>query len=99
PGRFDRHVTIDRPDLEGRKAILAVHARGKPFDETVDLAVVARRTPGFTGADLANVINEAPLLSARWGKKSIGGKEIEEGIDRGLAGPAGKDPGMNEPEK
>ena len=57
PGRFDRHITVDRPDLEGRKAILKVHSRGKPFDDTVDLAVVARRTPGFTGADLANVIN------------------------------------------
>jgi cell division protease FtsH len=99
PGRFDRHVTIDRPDLEGRKAILAVHARGKPFDETVDLAVVARRTPGFTGADLANVINEAALLAARWGKKGISGKEVEEAIDRVLAGPERKSRVMSDREK
>ncbi|HYF11354.1 MAG TPA: ATP-dependent zinc metalloprotease FtsH, partial [Actinomycetota bacterium] len=99
PGRFDRHVTIDRPDLEGRKAILAVHARGKPFDETVDLAVVARRTPGFTGADLANVINEAALLAARWDKKAVGGKEVEEAIDRVLAGPERKTRVMSEREK
>jgi cell division protease FtsH len=99
PGRFDRHVTIDRPDLEGRKAILAVHARGKPFDETVDLTVVARRTPGFTGADLANVINEAALLAARWGKKAISGKEVEEAIDRVLAGPERKTRVMSDREK
>jgi cell division protease FtsH len=99
PGRFDRQIVVDRPDLEGRKAILAVHARGKPFDETVDLAVVARRTPGFTGADLANVINEAALLSARWGKTSIGGKEIEEAIDRVLAGPERKTRVMSDREK
>ena len=99
PGRFDRHVTIDRPDLEGRKGILKVHARGKPFDETVDLEVVAKRTPGFTGADLSNVINEAALLSARWGKKAIGMKEIEEAIDRVMAGPERKTRVMSEREK
>jgi cell division protease FtsH len=99
PGRFDRHVTVDRPDLEGRKAILNVHARGKPFDETVDLATVARRTPGFTGADLANVINEAALLAARWGKKAIGMKEVEEAIDRVMAGPERKSHVMSEREK
>ena len=92
PGRFDRHVTVDRPDLEGRKAILNVHARGKPFDETVNLAIVARRTPGFTGADLANVINEAALLAARWGKKAVGMNEVEEAIDRVMAGPERKTP-------
>ncbi len=99
PGRFDRHVTIDRPDLEGRKAILAVHARGKPFDSTVDLSLIARRTPGFTGADLANVINEAALLSARWGKQTISGKEVEEAIDRVLAGPERKTRVMSDREK
>jgi cell division protease FtsH len=99
PGRFDRHVTVDRPDLEGRKAILNVHARGKPFDETVDLATVARRTPGFTGADLANVINEAALLAARWGKKAVGMKEVEEAIDRVMAGPERKSHVMSEREK
>ena len=99
PGRFDRHVTIDRPDLEGRKGILRVHARGKPFDETVDLDTIARRTPGFTGADLANVINEAALLAARWGKRAIGMKEVEEAIDRVMAGPERKTRVMSEREK
>ena len=99
PGRFDRHVTIDRPDLEGRKAILRVHARGKPMDAAVDLDVVAKRTPGFTGADLANVINEAALLSARWGDQTIGMKAIEEAIDRVMAGPERKSRVMSEGEK
>ncbi len=99
PGRFDRHVTVDRPDLEGRKAILRVHARGKPWDEGVDLDVIARRTPGFTGADLSNVINEAALLAARWSKKAIGMKEIEEAIDRVMAGPERKTRAMSEREK
>ena len=92
PGRFDRQVVIDRPDLEGRKAILRVHARGKPFDETVDLAVLARRTPGFTGADLANAINEAALLAARRNRTAISMKEIEEAVDRVMAGPERKTP-------
>jgi len=99
PGRFDRHVTVDRPDLEGRKAILRVHARGKPWDDGVNLDVIARRTPGFTGADLANVINEAALLAARWSKKAIGMKEIEEAIDRVMAGPERKTRAMSEREK
>ncbi|HEX6331868.1 MAG TPA: ATP-dependent zinc metalloprotease FtsH [Actinomycetota bacterium] len=99
PGRFDRHVTIDRPDLEGRKAILKVHARGKPFEDGVRLDIVAKRTPGFTGADLSNVINEAALLSARWGKKAISMKEVEEAIDRVLAGPERKSRVMSEREK
>jgi cell division protease FtsH len=99
PGRFDRHVTIDRPDLEGRKAILRVHARGKPFDDAVDLDVIARRTPGFTGADLANVINESALLAARWGKKAISMKEVEEAIDRVMAGPERKSRVMSDREK
>jgi cell division protease FtsH len=99
PGRFDRHITVDRPDLEGRKAILKVHARGKPFDETVDLATIARRTPGFTGADLSNVINESALLAARWGKKAITMKEVEEAIDRVMAGPERKTRVMSDREK
>jgi len=99
PGRFDRHITVDRPDLEGRKAILKVHAKGKPWAENVDLDVIARRTPGFTGADLANVINEAALLAARWSRKSIGMKEIEEAIDRVMAGPERKTRAMSEREK
>jgi cell division protease FtsH len=99
PGRFDRHVTIDRPDLEGRKAILRVHARGKPFDEHVELDVIARRTPGFTGADLANVVNEGALLAARWGKRAISMKEIEEAIDRVMAGPERKSRVMSDREK
>ncbi|MGZ5298613.1 MAG: ATP-dependent zinc metalloprotease FtsH [Actinomycetota bacterium] len=99
PGRFDRQVVIDRPDLEGRKAILKVHARGKPFDATVDLAVLARRTPGFTGADLANVINEAALLAARRSKRAISMKEIEEAVDRVMAGPERKSRVMDEQER
>ncbi len=99
PGRFDRQVVIDRPDLEGRKAILKVHARGKPFDATVDLAVLARRTPGFTGADLANVINEAALLAARRSKRAISMKEIEEAVDRVMAGPERKSRVMDEDER
>jgi cell division protease FtsH len=99
PGRFDRHVVIDRPDLEGRKGILKVHARGKPFDETVALDTVAKRTPGFTGADLANVINESALLAARWGKKAIGMREIDEAIDRVMAGPERKSRIMSDREK
>jgi cell division protease FtsH len=83
-------VVIDRPDLEGRRGIMKVHARGKPLDQGVDLDVVARRTPGFTGADLANVLNEAALLAARGGKRSIEMAEVEEAIDRVMAGPERK---------
>ena len=99
PGRFDRQVVIDRPDLEGRKAILRVHARGKPLNADVDLAVLARRTPGFTGADLANVINEAALLAARRSKRSITMAEIEEAVDRVMAGPERKTRVMDEQER
>jgi cell division protease FtsH len=99
PGRFDRQVVIDRPDLEGRKAILRVHARGKPFDATVDLAVLARRTPGFTGADLANVINEGALLAARRNLHAISMREIEEAVDRVMAGPERKSRIMDEQER
>lgn len=87
PGRFDRHIVVDRPDLEGRKAILKVHTRGKPLAKDVDLEVLARRTPGFTGADLANMVNEAAILAARHRKKQIDMAEFEEAIDRVLAGP------------
>jgi cell division protease FtsH len=87
PGRFDRHIVVDRPDLEGRKAILKVHTRGKPLAKDVDLEVLARRTPGFTGADLANMVNEAAILAARHKKKHIDMAEFEEAIDRVLAGP------------
>jgi cell division protease FtsH len=90
PGRFDRHVVIDRPDLEGRRGILSVHARGKPLDPDVDIDVLARRTPGFTGADLANVLNEAALLAARGSKRTISMSELEEAIDRVMAGPERK---------
>jgi len=87
PGRFDRQIVVDRPDLTGRKDILEVHTRDKPFAEDVDLEVLARRTPGFTGADLANLVNEAALLSARHGKKKLDMEEMEESIDRVIAGP------------
>ncbi|MEZ5171705.1 MAG: ATP-dependent zinc metalloprotease FtsH [Acidimicrobiia bacterium] len=87
PGRFDRQVVVDRPDLEGRKSILSVHGREKPLAEGVDLDVIARRTPGFTGADLANLMNEAALLTARASLERIGLPQLEEAIDRVMAGP------------
>jgi cell division protease FtsH len=99
PGRFDRQVVIDRPDLEGRKGILAVHAKGKPLDASVELDVIARRTPGFTGADLANVINEGALLTARRGKPAITMPELEEAIDRVVAGPERRTRLISEREK
>jgi cell division protease FtsH len=87
PGRFDRQIVVDRPDLAGRKAILAVHADEKPLAPGVDLALIARRTPGFTGADLANLLNEAALLSARHSLKLIGLPQLEEATERVMAGP------------
>jgi cell division protease FtsH len=87
PGRFDRRVSLDRPDIRGREGILAVHARGKPFEADVDLGLVARRTAGFSGADLANVINESALLAARRNRTSIGPRELSEAIERQVAGP------------
>ncbi|MDW8252820.1 MAG: ATP-dependent zinc metalloprotease FtsH [Chloroflexota bacterium] len=87
PGRFDRQVVLDRPDINGRKQILEVHARGKPFDRTVNLETIAKQTPGFSGADLANLLNEAAILAARRNKKLIGMDELEEAIDRVIAGP------------
>jgi cell division protease FtsH len=99
PGRFDRHVTLDRPDIKGRRAILDVHARNKPLDSTVDLDVLARQTPGFTGADLANLINEAAILAARANRKTIGMDELEEAIARVIAGPERKSRRISDHEK
>jgi cell division protease FtsH len=99
PGRFDRQITVDRPDLKGRHDILKVHARGKPIEHGIDLEVLARRTPGFTGADLANVVNEAALLSARHGLKQISDDELEEAIDRVIAGPERKTRVISDREK
>jgi cell division protease FtsH len=99
PGRFDRQIPVDNPDMEGRKAILRVHAKGKPFTPDVDLDSVARRTPGFSGADLANVINEAALLTARNEKRAISNHFLEESIDRVIAGPERKTRAMSDNEK
>ncbi len=99
PGRFDRQIVVDAPDLEGRRAILDVHAKGKPMGADVDLAVLARRTPGFTGADLANLMNEAALLAARRGLQLIGRAEVDEAIDRVLAGPERRSRVMSEHER
>ncbi|HAF51137.1 MAG TPA: cell division protein FtsH [Synergistaceae bacterium] len=90
PGRFDRHVIVDKPDFKGRLAILQVHMRGKALDKDVNLEVIAKRTPGFVGADLENLVNEAALLAARRGKKAISMAELEEAIDRAIAGPERK---------
>src|SRR5258705_782658 len=99
PGRFDRQIPVDAPDMEGRKAILRVHAKGKPFTPDVDLDAVARRTPGFSGADLANVINESALLTARHEKKAITNDALEEAIDRVVAGPERRTRAMSDNEK
>jgi cell division protease FtsH len=90
PGRFDRQIVVDRPDRVGRKKILEVHAKGKPLDPEIELDTLAAGTPGFTGADLANLVNEAALLAARRGRKTIGQEELEEGIMRVIAGPEKK---------
>lgn len=99
PGRFDRRIVVDRPDLIGREQILIVHAKGKPLAEDVDLKVLARRTPGFVGSDLANMVNEAALLASRKGKKLIDMEDFEASIDRVIAGPEKKSRIMNEKEK
>jgi cell division protease FtsH len=99
PGRFDRHVLVDRPDITGREAILNVHIKGVKLAEEVDLKVVAARTPGFVGADLANLVNESALLAARKGKSSVGMEEFEEAIDRVIAGLEKKSRVMNKKEK
>lgn len=90
PGRFDRRIVVDNPDARGRRAILDVHVRGKPIAEDVNLETLARRTPGFSGADLANMVNEGALLAARRGKKRIGRTEFDEAIERVIAGPQRK---------
>src|SRR5713101_6847312 len=99
PGRFDRQIVVDRPDLAGRRAILNVHAKDKPLGKAVSLETLARRTPGFTGADLANLLNEAALLTARHDLKQVGMRELEEAIDRVIAGPERKTLVMSEKEK
>jgi len=99
PGRFDRQIAVDRPDLKGREAILKVHSKNKPLDKDVALIDYARRTPGFTGADLANVLNEAALLTAREGKKIISNNELDEAIDRVIGGPQRKSRIMSDGER
>ncbi|HEY8465940.1 MAG TPA: ATP-dependent zinc metalloprotease FtsH [Solirubrobacterales bacterium] len=99
PGRFDRQIVVDRPDRKGRRQILEVHTRGKPLADDIDLDALAGQTPGFTGADLANLINEAALLTARSGKREIGMEELEEGIMRVIAGPEKKTRVMSEKER
>jgi len=99
PGRFDRRVTLDRPDVKGREAILKVHAKGKPLDPEANLATVARGTPGFAGADLENLVNEAAILAARRNKKSIGQPELEEAIERVVMGPERKSRLISDEEK
>jgi cell division protease FtsH len=99
PGRFDRHVTLDRPDIRGRRQILDVHARNKPLEAAVDLDVLARQTPGFSGADLENLINEAAILAARANRKVIGMEELEEAMARVIAGPEKKSRRISEKEK
>ncbi|HAR6308086.1 TPA: ATP-dependent metallopeptidase FtsH/Yme1/Tma family protein [Staphylococcus pseudintermedius] len=99
PGRFDRQIQVGRPDVTGREAILHVHAKNKPLDETVDLKAIAQRTPGFSGADLENLLNEASLIAARSGKKKIDMRDIEEATDRVIAGPAKKSRVISEKER
>ena len=99
PGRFDRQIVVDKPDVRGREAILKVHTKGKPIAEDADLDVLARRTHGFTGADLSNLVNEAALLAARRNKKKIYMAEMEEAIERVMAGPERKSHVMTEEEK
>jgi len=99
PGRFDRQIQVDAPDMKGRQQILDVHAQGKPMAKGVDLAVLARKTPGFTGADLANVLNEAALLTARADRKTIGDATLDEAVDRVMAGPQRRSRMMSDKEK
>ena len=99
PGRFDRQIVVDRPDIRGREQILNVHAKGKPLADDVDIRALARQTPGFTGADLANLINEGALLAARRDRTNIGNAELEEAIERVIAGPERKSRVMSEEER
>ncbi|HEY4554036.1 MAG TPA: ATP-dependent zinc metalloprotease FtsH [Bacillaceae bacterium] len=99
PGRFDRQITVDRPDVKGREAVLKVHARNKPLDDSVDLKAIAMRTPGFSGADLENLLNEAALVAARQDKKKIDMTDVDEATDRVIAGPAKKSRVISEKER
>jgi cell division protease FtsH len=99
PGRFDRRVVLDRPDRLGREGILTVHVRGKPLDQEVDLSILAKQTPGFTGADIENLVNEAAILAARRNKQSIGMPEFQEAIERVIAGPERRSRLISEKEK
>ncbi len=99
PGRFDRRVILDAPDMRGREAILKVHAKGKPLEESVDLSIIGKATPGFVGADLENLVNEAAILAARRDKKTIGQDEFEESIERVIAGPERKSRLISQEEK
>jgi cell division protease FtsH len=99
PGRFDRRVTLDRPDVKGREAILKVHVKGKPLEPEVDMASLARGTPGFVGADLENLVNEGAILAARRNKKSIGQTDLEEAIERVVMGPERKSRLISDEEK
>jgi len=99
PGRFDRQVILDRPDMKGRVAILKVHTKGKPLDKAIDVDGVARQSPGFSGADLANLVNEAAILAARRNKKTIGTPEFQEALDRIIAGPERKSRVISDAEK
>ena len=99
PGRFDRQITVDRPDVNGREAVLRVHARNKPLDDSVDLKAIAQRTPGFSGADLENLLNEAALVAARANKKKIDMSDIDEATDRVIAGPAKRSKVISEKER
>jgi cell division protease FtsH len=99
PGRFDRRVILDRPDMNGRKQILQVHTKGKPVAEEVDLGVLAKQTPGFSGADIENLVNEAAILAARRNKKAVGMPELQESIEKVIAGPERKSRLISEEEK
>ena len=99
PGRFDRHIVVDRPDIKGREAILRVHTRNIKLDKKVNLHSIARQTPGFSGADIANLANEAALLAARCSKEKVGMSELEAAIERVMAGPERKSRVISEYEK
>ncbi|HLR15984.1 MAG TPA: ATP-dependent zinc metalloprotease FtsH [Bacillota bacterium] len=99
PGRFDRQITVDRPDVKGREAVLKVHAKNKPLDESVSFKTIAMRTPGFSGADLENLLNEAALIAARHDRKTIDKYDVDEAIDRVIAGPAKKSRVISEKER
>src|SRR5699024_10945358 len=99
PGRFDRQIPVTQPDVGGREAVLKVHARNKPLAESVDLKTIAMRTPGFSGADLENLLNEAALVTARHDQSEITKVEIDEAIDRVIAGPAKKSRVISEKER